>query len=274
MSSLAVFDVWRYRRNSHRGSRGACWRAGPQHGCRGGVRRAGRRRRDPGQHPGPRGRRRGVHLPHRRLVVHRRTSATREAPCPGGQFSLQPWSPARRRIVHRSTGARCTARSTSSVTCPDLRRRLDADRCRQACWCSSVRVRAPTCWRDVSTRPLPARSPPWRLSRPAFAGDSDVGPAGPARRPGRSDAPRGRLSRTWSDVFGRPRKTPRTPSAVNATANRLKDEFLAAVSHELRTPLNAMMGWAQVIGGAAPPTRTSSVRGRPASSRTREPRPG
>jgi signal transduction histidine kinase/ActR/RegA family two-component response regulator len=31
------------------------------------------------------------------------------------------------------------------------------------------------------------------------------------------------------------------------TANRLKDEFLAAVSHELRTPLNAVLGWARML---------------------------
>jgi CheY-like chemotaxis protein len=33
------------------------------------------------------------------------------------------------------------------------------------------------------------------------------------------------------------------------TANRLKDEFLAAVSHELRTPLTALLGWARLLGG-------------------------
>lgn len=32
------------------------------------------------------------------------------------------------------------------------------------------------------------------------------------------------------------------------TANRLKDEFLAAVSHELRTPLTALLGWARLLG--------------------------
>jgi PAS domain S-box-containing protein len=31
------------------------------------------------------------------------------------------------------------------------------------------------------------------------------------------------------------------------TANRSKDEFLAAVSHELRAPLNAMVGWVHVL---------------------------
>jgi PAS domain S-box-containing protein len=31
------------------------------------------------------------------------------------------------------------------------------------------------------------------------------------------------------------------------TANRLKDEFLAALSHELRTPLNAVLGWTQML---------------------------
>lgn len=30
------------------------------------------------------------------------------------------------------------------------------------------------------------------------------------------------------------------------SANRLKDEFLAAVSHELRTPLNSILGWARI----------------------------
>ncbi len=32
-----------------------------------------------------------------------------------------------------------------------------------------------------------------------------------------------------------------------ATANRLKDEFLATVSHELRTPLTAILGWTHVL---------------------------
>lgn len=31
------------------------------------------------------------------------------------------------------------------------------------------------------------------------------------------------------------------------TANRLKDEFLAALSHELRTPLNSILGWTSLI---------------------------
>jgi PAS domain S-box-containing protein len=33
------------------------------------------------------------------------------------------------------------------------------------------------------------------------------------------------------------------------TANRLKDEFLAAVSHELRTPLTVILGWVQLAKG-------------------------
>ncbi len=32
-----------------------------------------------------------------------------------------------------------------------------------------------------------------------------------------------------------------------ATANRLKDEFLATLSHELRTPLHAILGWSQLL---------------------------
>jgi PAS domain S-box-containing protein len=32
-----------------------------------------------------------------------------------------------------------------------------------------------------------------------------------------------------------------------ATANRIKDDFLATLSHELRTPLNAILGWSQIL---------------------------
>lgn len=32
-----------------------------------------------------------------------------------------------------------------------------------------------------------------------------------------------------------------------ASANRMKDEFLAVLSHELRTPLNSMLGWAKLL---------------------------
>jgi signal transduction histidine kinase/ActR/RegA family two-component response regulator len=40
------------------------------------------------------------------------------------------------------------------------------------------------------------------------------------------------------------------------TANRLKDEFLAAVSHELRTPLTVILGWVQLAkAGQVPPDR-------------------
>jgi signal transduction histidine kinase len=38
----------------------------------------------------------------------------------------------------------------------------------------------------------------------------------------------------------------RTAEEAAASANRLKDEFLATLSHELRTPLNAILGWTQV----------------------------
>jgi signal transduction histidine kinase len=34
-----------------------------------------------------------------------------------------------------------------------------------------------------------------------------------------------------------------------ATANRLKDDFLATLSHELRTPLNAILGYAHMLNG-------------------------
>ena len=48
------------------------------------------------------------------------------------------------------------------------------------------------------------------------------------------------------------------------TADRLKDDFLAAVSHELRTPLNAIVGWAQLLKidhgeTARAPSRPSSA---------------
>jgi signal transduction histidine kinase len=46
------------------------------------------------------------------------------------------------------------------------------------------------------------------------------------------------------------------------TANRLKDEFLAALSHELRTPLNAVLGWTQMLeGGTVPAERRQEVLG-------------
>lgn len=35
--------------------------------------------------------------------------------------------------------------------------------------------------------------------------------------------------------------------AAAVTANRMKDEFLAAVSHELRTPATAILGWARLL---------------------------
>jgi signal transduction histidine kinase/CheY-like chemotaxis protein len=46
-----------------------------------------------------------------------------------------------------------------------------------------------------------------------------------------------------------------------ATANRLKDEFLATLSHELRTPLNAITGWAHLLstGTLDEPTRVRAV---------------
>lgn len=42
-----------------------------------------------------------------------------------------------------------------------------------------------------------------------------------------------------------------------ATANQLKDQFLATLSHELRTPVNAIQGWAHMIlaDRAMPPER-------------------
>lgn len=48
----------------------------------------------------------------------------------------------------------------------------------------------------------------------------------------------------------------RAAHAEAVTANRLKDDFLAALSHELRTPLNAVLGWTQMLEtGAIPPER-------------------
>ncbi|MGL5063840.1 MAG: ATP-binding protein [Microcoleus sp.] len=44
------------------------------------------------------------------------------------------------------------------------------------------------------------------------------------------------------------------------TANRLKDEFLAALSHELRTPLNPIMGWTKLLQrGNLTPAKTSEA---------------
>jgi PAS domain S-box-containing protein len=37
--------------------------------------------------------------------------------------------------------------------------------------------------------------------------------------------------------------------AAAVTANRMKDEFLAAVSHELRTPATSILGWARLLRG-------------------------
>jgi PAS domain S-box-containing protein len=39
----------------------------------------------------------------------------------------------------------------------------------------------------------------------------------------------------------------RDAHAAAVTANRMKDEFLAAVSHELRTPATAILGWARLL---------------------------
>jgi PAS domain S-box-containing protein len=39
----------------------------------------------------------------------------------------------------------------------------------------------------------------------------------------------------------------REQAAQLATANRLKDQFLATLSHELRTPVNAILGWSHMI---------------------------
>jgi PAS domain S-box-containing protein len=44
------------------------------------------------------------------------------------------------------------------------------------------------------------------------------------------------------------------------TANRLKDEFLAALSHELRTPLNPILGWTKLLQqGRLNPVKTSEA---------------
>jgi PAS domain S-box-containing protein len=49
----------------------------------------------------------------------------------------------------------------------------------------------------------------------------------------------------------------REQAARLASANRLKDQFLATLSHELRTPVNAILGWSQIIMAdtAMPPER-------------------